>query len=220
MNNQYPRRQPNENYYNPQPAATQLPPLSFDPNSGFSGGYAAPSGFGPSSVGGYMNGGAYQPNAMQQQQNTVGQIASTNNFDPNPIKTFGLDGGSFEYGNQVNGLSGNSDAFDTAWGKTEGISDNYKGESSLGSAWDKMGFGEKGAAVLGGVSSVYGMYNAHKAGKLAKDQFSFQKKAFNKNFDAQAKMTNSGLADRQAARYARNPDQHKSVKDYMTKYGV
>lgn len=87
-------------------------------------------------------------------------------------------------------------------------------------SWDKMSFGERGSAILGGAQSVYNMYNSYKQGKLAEDQFKFTKDSFNRNFDAAAKTTNSALADRQATRVARDPTAYASVNDYMKKYGV
>jgi len=87
-------------------------------------------------------------------------------------------------------------------------------------SWDKMSFGEKGSAVLGGAQSVYNMYNAYQQNKLADDQFQFTKDSFNKNFEASAKTTNAALADRQATRVAKDPNTYASVDDYMSKYGV
>lgn len=55
---------------------------------------------------------------------------------------------------------------------------------------------------------------------LAKDQFNFQKDAFNKNWAAQSKLTNASLSDRQAARVASNPTAYQSVSDYMKANGV
>lgn len=55
---------------------------------------------------------------------------------------------------------------------------------------------------------------------LAKDQFNFQKDAFNKNYAAQKTLTNSSLEDRQRARVASNPTAYQSVGDYMKQNGV
>lgn len=87
-------------------------------------------------------------------------------------------------------------------------------------SWDKMSFGEKGSAVLGGAQTIYNAYNSYKQGKLAKEQFNFAKDSFNRNFEASAKTTNAALADRQATRVARDPSAYASVNDYMKKYGV
>ena len=70
-----------------------------------------------------------------------------------------------------------------------------------------------GLGILQGLGSAYmGM----KQYGLAKDQLQFSKDAFNKNYAAQAKMTNASLEDRQRARVASNPGAYQSVGDYMT----
>lgn len=85
---------------------------------------------------------------------------------------------------------------------------------------NKMSYAEKGSALLGGVKGVFDVYNTYKTNKLANKQFEFEKDSFNRNFDASAKTTNAALADRQAARYKRDPSTFASVNDYMKKYGV
>lgn len=90
----------------------------------------------------------------------------------------------------------------------------------VGAGIDTMSFGQKAMAVGGVAKGVFDAYNAYKASKLAKEQFAFTKMNTNRNFQAQANVTNSQLADRQAARVARDPNQHTSVSEYMSKYGV
>ena len=92
--------------------------------------------------------------------------------------------------------------------------------ANANTAWGKMSYGERGTAMLGAATGLYGAYNAHKTAKLAKEQFNFTKDSFNRNFEAQAKTTNAQLADRQNARHTRDPKAHASVSDYMKKYGV
>ena len=92
--------------------------------------------------------------------------------------------------------------------------------ANASTAWGKMSYGERGTAMLGAATGLYGAYNARKTGKLAKEQFNFTKDSFNRNFEAQAKTTNAQLADRQNARHTRDPKAHASVSDYMKKYGV
>lgn len=107
---------------------------------------------------------------------------------------------------------------------TVGAREDLSGVMGVGATakagWDTMNFKDKGSMVLGAANSVYGAIQSRKASKLAKEQFNFTKDSFNKNFEASAKTTNSQLADRQAARHDRNPNKHKSVADYMKKYGV
>lgn len=83
-----------------------------------------------------------------------------------------------------------------------------------------MSFGQKAMAVGGLAKGVFDAYNAYKANKLAKEQFAFTKMNTNRNFQAQANVTNSQLSDRQAARVARDPNHFTSVSEYMNKYGV
>ena len=74
-----------------------------------------------------------------------------------------------------------------------------------------------GLGILQGLGSAYmGM----KQYGLAKDQLQFSKDAFNKNYAAQAKMTNASLMDRQRARVASNPGAYQSVGDYMAQNGI
>ena len=74
-----------------------------------------------------------------------------------------------------------------------------------------------GIGILQGLGSAYmGM----KQYGLAKEQLQFSKDAFNKNYAAQAKMTNTSLMDRQRARVASNPGAYQSVGDYMAQNGI
>lgn len=69
-----------------------------------------------------------------------------------------------------------------------------------------------GLGILQGLGSAWmGM----KQYGLARDQLQFSKDAFNKNYAAQAKMTNASLEDRQRARVASNASAYQSVGDYM-----
>lgn len=63
---------------------------------------------------------------------------------------------------------------------------------------------------LGAFSSLANIYAGFKAMKLAKDQFKFQKNAFNKNFAASAKDYSNTLKDKWAARSASNAARGKS----------
>ena len=79
------------------------------------------------------------------------------------------------------------------------------------------GFGLAGMGIAQGLlSGLLGM----KQYGLAKDQLAFSKEAFNKNYAAQKTMTNSNMADRQAARVASNPTAYQSVGDYMKQNGI
>lgn len=91
---------------------------------------------------------------------------------------------------------------------------------SMGNAWDGMTGKQKFDTVGGAIKGIYGIYNGHQQIKNAKDTLNFNKQAWQKNYDAQAKMTNSQLADRQARRYYEDSKNTQSVGDYMNKYGV
>ena len=109
---------------------------------------------------------------------------------------------------------------------------NGVGGASFGgwSDWSKLLLGGKdpsgmqtnsllgaGMGILQGLGSAYmGMQQYG----LAKEQLQFSKDSFNKNYAAQAKMTNAMLEDRQRARVAANPGAYQSVGDYMAKSGI
>ena len=121
-------------------------------------------------------------------------------------------------------LDFSQNGLDSALGITDqnplGDKPNLSALDKLQNGWGQMNLGQQAGAILGGVGSLYGMYNARKTGKLAREQLNFTKDSFNRNFAAQANITNAQLADRQNARYARDPKAHASVSDYMKKYGV
>ena len=91
---------------------------------------------------------------------------------------------------------------------------------SMGNAWGGMTGKQKFDTIGGAIKDIYGIYNGHQQIKNAKNTLNFNKQAWQKNFDAQAKMTNSQLADRQARRYYEDSKNTQSVGDYMNKYGV
>lgn len=101
---------------------------------------------------------------------------------------------------------GSGSIWDSFFNKTEnGITDQGWGGMALGA----------GSALMNGVLGFkqYG---------VAKDTLNQNKRQFDLNFGAQQKMTNSRLADRQAARVAASPGTgtYQSVGDYMKQYGV
>lgn len=91
---------------------------------------------------------------------------------------------------------------------------------SMGNALGGMTGKQKFDTIGGAIKDIYGIYNGHQQIKNAKNTLNFNKQAWQKNFDAQAKMTNSQLADRQARRYYEDSKNTQSVGDYMNKYGV
>lgn len=103
------------------------------------------------------------------------------------------------------------------------------GSGGSGSFLDSIlgGFGggemsglQMGQLGLGGLSSLVNGYLGFQNLGLAKKQYQSQLDQFNKQWDANKKLTNASLADRQAARVASNPNAYQSVDDYMKKYGI
>ena len=91
---------------------------------------------------------------------------------------------------------------------------------SMGTAWGGMDGKQKFDTIGSALKGIYGIYNGHQQIKNAKDTLNFKKQAWQKDFDAQAKITNSQLADRQARRYYEDSKNTQSVSDYMKQYGV
>lgn len=232
MNNQYPRLLSSENYHNPSPRAPQ--PLAFDNRGWYGGNTGVPQ---MSTLG-----EAYTPNIPYN--NAVPQVPTTpignaTGYVPTPslgaatgMQTYAIptptlngapQGAMGGIGNALSGLYDKGRQWLGGPGKDAanrvGQAAQLAGDNAQ-TAWGKMSYGEKGTAALGAATSLYGAYNARKTGKLAKEQFNFTKDSFNRNFEAQAKTTNSQLADRQASRVARDPKAYASVDDYMKKYGV
>lgn len=77
-----------------------------------------------------------------------------------------------------------------------------------------------GGLALSGIQGMGNSYMAMKQYGLAEDALKEQKRQFNINYEAQRKLTNSQLADRQRARVASNPNAYQSEAEYMKKWGV
>lgn len=97
----------------------------------------------------------------------------------------------------------------------DGILGGFGGNSSGGMTGLQMG-----QLGLGGVTSLLNGYLGFQNLGLAKKQYQSQLDQFNKQWDANKKLTNASLADRQAARVASNSNAYQSVDDYMKKYGI
>lgn len=97
----------------------------------------------------------------------------------------------------------------------DGILGGFGGSSS--GAMTGLQMGQLG---LGGVTSLLNGYLGFQNLGLAKKQYQSQLDQFNKQWDANKKLTNASLADRQAARVASNSNAYQSVDDYMKKYGI
>jgi hypothetical protein len=74
--------------------------------------------------------------------------------------------------------------------------------------------------TLGAVQGLGNLWMGMKQYGLAKEKLAESKRQFELNYDAQRKLTNSQLEDRQRARVASNPGAYQSVGDYMSKYRI
>lgn len=97
--------------------------------------------------------------------------------------------------------------------------------SLIGTQNKETGQFQAGAGLYGlqALSGLTGAWTGMEQLDLAKDQFAFQKDAWNQQFDAQRKMTNSQLEDRQRARESWNgafKTTATPTAEYMQKYGV
>ena len=76
--------------------------------------------------------------------------------------------------------------------------------------------------TLGLLKSGFDIFGAWKKYNLMQDALDFQKNAFNKQYAAQAGLTNQQLANAQSVRKSANPNDPnvQSVNDFVNQYGV
>jgi hypothetical protein len=111
-----------------------------------------------------------------------------------------------------------------------GVGGTVKNVLGMGSDEDfaKLWGGKVGDNTYNGILSTglqlgTGLWNAWNGMQqldLARDQFAFQKDAFNKQYENQRTLTNARLRDRQNARLGANPNGYQSTADYMKQNGV
>lgn len=77
-----------------------------------------------------------------------------------------------------------------------------------------------GGLALGAAQGLFNGYLGLQQLGMAKKALAENQRQFNLNYDAQRRMTNAALEDRQRARLASNPGAYQSVSDYMNQYGV
>ena len=84
---------------------------------------------------------------------------------------------------------------------------------------DIAGYGTTGLSLLSGAMN---MWNSYQANQLAKEQFAFQKDAFNKNLAASIKSYNNSLTNQANRMAARGDSAMKGMTadEYVTKYGM
>ena len=97
------------------------------------------------------------------------------------------------------------------WGNGLGIGDSFD--------WGDF-FKNHGATLLSAAQGLGGLFMGMKQYGLAKDALKESKRQFALNYDAQRKLTNSRLLDRQRARVASDPDAHLSEEEYMTQFRI
>ena len=95
------------------------------------------------------------------------------------------------------------------------------GAAQTGSIWDSFGGKDGwGGTALGAIGGIASAFLGMKQYGLAKQTLEENKRQFQLNYDAQKKMTNTRLEDRQRARVASNAGAYQSVGDYMATNGV
>ena len=77
-----------------------------------------------------------------------------------------------------------------------------------------------GGTLLGGIQGLGNLFMGMKQYGLAKDALKESKRQFELNYDAQRKLTNARLGDRQDARRAADPERHMTREEYLAQYGV
>lgn len=90
-------------------------------------------------------------------------------------------------------------------------------------AFGQIGFDKKLGAITDTIGTIAGAYNAYQQIKLAKKQMAHNQMEAERNYQAQRKMTNSQLEDRQKRRVEEaqaNGRSTTSVADYMAKYAI
>lgn len=115
-----------------------------------------------------------------------------------------------------------------------GLSSGATGANAVGEAGTFAGLGDflfgstaedgsqTGGAALPLISLGQGIFNGFLGNKqlnLAKDQFKQRKREFSKNFEAQAKITNGRIRDRQRARLANDPSR-RSIEEAVRQDGI
>lgn len=93
--------------------------------------------------------------------------------------------------------------------------------SNLGSQGGAGSFlNNYGGLALGALQGVGNLFMGMQQYGMAKKALNESTRQFNVNYDAQKKLTNSRLEDRQRARLAADPNAHQSVDQYMNRYGI
>lgn len=107
--------------------------------------------------------------------------------------------------------------------KVYGTPEQFGWGSGLGTgnsfAWGDF-LNNHGKTILGAAQGLGNLFLGMRQYGLAKDALKESRRQFEKNFEAQRKLTNARLMDRQNARRAADPTRHMSAEEYLEKYGV
>lgn len=87
-------------------------------------------------------------------------------------------------------------------------------------AWGQASASTKLDTIGNLVGNIGSLWQGWQQSKLAKKALNHQMDVFNKSYDAQRKLTNSRLEDRQRARVGANSSAYQSVDSYMNQYGI
>jgi len=149
---------------------------------------------------------------------SIEDLAGLLNFDPSTITTPGqMNLSAYQEGMQAGGgmFPGigmpNLDGIDTSMFG----GNNQQAPGGMSNAWGNV---NKSLATIGGLAQAW---QGLKQLDLARDQFRFQKGAFNTNLANQAKDVNRRLGDRQKARIGSSrAGAYESVGKYLNKHSV
>lgn len=103
-----------------------------------------------------------------------------------------------------------------------------QGSGYVPTFWDKMfgyqdgniQYGAMAPTLLQGAGGLAQSWLGMQQLDQAKEQFAFEKDAFQKQYNNQVQLTNANLRDRQSARVAAAPGAYQSVGDYMNQNKV
>jgi len=144
-------------------------------------------------------------------------LLQTGSMKPN-VPYGGIDLSTFGGASQANGALGVPYKMDTGFSNMSPGS--VPGADTTEGGFNFLGEDGWGNLALGGINAGIQGYMGYKQLGLAKDQLDFQKKAFEKNYNAQKQRTNTQLRDRQKRRYTENPGHYVSPDEYMSQNGV
>lgn len=91
------------------------------------------------------------------------------------------------------------------------------GNESLGSSWNKLGFGDKLNTVFGGLQTLGGLYSSIMGIRMGKEQMRQQRDIWNKTWDAQRKTHNEALETRS---HNQNNGNAAKIQDSVNRFSI